>query len=736
MKRSDIILQEKHNWGFHVCFKLLNNICLNLRKKSMNKVFVIISALILFSCTHSSNRSDDAVKSVKVTNPEIEKSFISFRIGVSQWKSEKRCNELFDLFDKYKGVTSEITFFHSVTHSPIPIADFKQRTEILKKRMAQARKRGYRTGINILTTIGHHNENLDNALKGNYTNMTNVDGEICQGSFCPNDENLREYIRNIYQLTANAEPDYIWIDDDVRFGHMPIGLGCFCANCLKIFEKETGTGYTRESLKKALNEGTVDDKLKLRKAWVQHNRNTIARLFTLIEKTVHEVNPDLQLGFMTGDRFFEGYDFDNWAKILAGPNHVPVMWRPGGGYYNDVNTNELAGKSHEIGRQVSVLPENIISIESEIECFPYQRLKKAANIVVLEACSHIAAGCTGAAFNVLSFYDEPLDEYESLVARLQQARPFLNLMTRSLGRSAITGVQTLWNKNSFITGKLKEGNWLSSGNPVLNHDIYNIGLPACYSNTAAQVTILGKDNIFALSKEEIKSLLSGGVYLDAETLQQLNDMGFGELTGFEVVNSEDKDRIEKLTNHPLNGEFAGRERDNRQSFWKSSAYTLRITNENAKALSGLIDYTGKEVSACTMGIFENKNGGRICVSGYYPWTFMENLSKSSQMKTVFRWLSKDKLSGYIASFHKINLWIREPQNGKIAMAFTNSSFDPAINVVLMLRTEYKSIKLFDMECRETVIQSSGTDGPYRKFVIPSVEPWQIRLIICEQEKPD
>jgi len=203
------------------------------------------------------------------------------------------------------------------------------------------------------------------------------------------------------------------------------------------------------------------------------------------------------------------------------------------------------------------------------------------------------------------------------------------------------------------------------------------------------------------------------------------------LTGFEVVKSENKDRIEKFTNHSLNKDFAGRERDNRQSFWNSPAYTLRSTNENAQALTSLIDYTGKEVSPCTMGIFENKSGGRICVSGYYPWSFVENLSKSSQMKSVFRWLSKDSLSGYIASFHRINLWIREPENGKIALAFTNSSFDPAQNVILMLRAENKAIKLYDMECRETVIRSSGADGPYQKFIIPYVDPWQIRLVICE-----
>lgn len=693
----------------------------------MNKIWIISIVFFLLGCTQTTTDHNTGIPA----KTDIGKAFIAFRIGVPLWYSETRCNELFGLFDKYKGVTDEITFFTSGTHAPLPLAVFKERTEILKRRMEQARKRGYKTGINILTSIGHHEENLDNSLKGDYTYMTNINGEVCRGSFCPSDEHVREYIRTIYQLTTLANPDYIWVDDDVRFAHRPIGNGCFCDHCLKIFEEETGIKYTRGSLRKMLNEGTKEEKLNIRKTWLQHNRNTISRLFELIEKTVHEIDPSMPLGFMTGDRFFEGYDFDHWAQILEGPNNATVMWRPGGGYYSDENNSALVGKSHDIGRQVSVLPEKVVTIESEIECFPYQRLKKAANIVELEACSHIAAGCTGAAFNVLTMYDEPLNEYEPLVVQLQESRPFFDLLAKTLGRTPIKGVQTFWNKDSYITEKLDHGNWTSSGNPVVRHEFYDIGLPICYSNEKATVTILGKDNIYALPKEKIKELLSGGIYMDAETLQQLNDMGFGELTGFEVSGATDNDRIEKFTDNPINGQFAGRERDNRQSFWKCTAYSLKRTSEQARVLSGLIDYTGKEVAPCTMGIFENKLGGRICVAGYYPWTFMENLSKSSQMKQVFRWLSKDMLPGYIASFHKINLWIRESQADAVSLAFTNESFDPAKNIILMLKTNKKEIRVYDMECRETVIPSCGSEGPYQKFVIPEVGQWQMRLIVCE-----
>jgi hypothetical protein len=697
----------------------------------MKKSGLILSLLIIFTCCHQIRKPDVRKTSSISEDSSVSGAHISFRIGVPQWLSETRFNELLDLFERNSGVTDEITFFTSATHAPLPPAVFSERASILKSRMEQARKHGFKTGINILTTIGHHNENLDNSLSGDYTFMTNIDGQVCHGSYCPNDEKMRGYIRNIYELAARANPDYIWIDDDVRFGHMPIGYSCFCDNCLQIFSEEYGVLYSRESLKKAMNTGNTADKLKIRKAWLQHNRNTISKLFMLIEGTVHSSDRSIRLGFMTGDRFFEGYDFDKWAQLLSGPDSIEVMWRPGGGYYNDINTNELSGKSHDIGRQVSLLPANVKSIESEIECFPYQRLKKASEIVVLEACSHIASGCTGAAFNVLSMYDEPLDEYEPLVERLKEARPFFDLLVRTLGRSPLKGVNTYWNKNSFISGNIEEGEWLSQGNPVVAHEIYNIGLPACYSNSSAIVTILGKDNLFAMSEDEIRKMLSGGVYMDADALNQLNRMGFSDLTGFEVVKSENVDRIEKFTSHPLNGTFAGRDRDNRQSFWNSPAFTLKKSDEAAQPLSSLIDYSGKEVSPCTSGVFENKAGGRICVAGYYPWTFLENLSKSSQMKSVFRWLSKDSLPGYIQSFHRINLWIRESGSGQLAMTLTNSSFDPAKNLVLMLRTEKAKIRIYDMQCRETLIRSSGNDGSYQKFVIPEIGQWKMMLAVTE-----
>ena len=130
-----------------------------------------------------------------------------------------------------------------------------------------------------------------------------------------------------------------------------------------------------------------------------------------------------------------------------------------------------------------------------------------------------------------------------------------------------------------------------------------------------------------------------------------------------------------------------------------------------------------------MGVFENELGGRICVAGYFPWGYHGTTAKSLQIKSVMRWLSKDTLPSYVASFHRINLWQRRCSNNQVALAMLNGSFDVAQEVTLMLKTTHHQLRVIDIELREETVAASGTDGEYQRFVIPQIGPWDIRLII-------
>ena len=213
------------------------------------KYFIAIFLLVAGSVVGTADAWSQA--NMATGTAKKSKADISFRISTALSLSQSRFSELLDFFDKHRGVTDEITFFTSITHPPPKLEDLKQRVGIFRSRMEQARKRGYKPGINVLNTVGHHDENMENALDGSYTRMTDINGQVCKGAFCPNDENFREqYVAEVYKATALANPDYIWIDDDVRMqGHGPVRHACFCDICIKKFNNETGSAYTRESLK-------------------------------------------------------------------------------------------------------------------------------------------------------------------------------------------------------------------------------------------------------------------------------------------------------------------------------------------------------------------------------------------------------------------------------------------------------------------------------------------------------
>lgn len=653
-----------------------------------------------------------------------------FRVGIAQWISEERFAGLLEVLDRFPGAAGELTFFTSETHPPIPLKVMAERTALLERRLDQARQRGWNAGINLLSTIGHHEENLPGSLTGEYTWMTDPDGRISRGVLCPNHERSRDYIRRVWELVTRARPDYLWIDDDVRLlGHLPIRVGCFCPTCLNLFNAAAGVTWTRESLRTAVNHGPAEERLALRRAWLTHNRSTLARLFALIEETVHGLKPGLPLGFMTGERYYEGYDFDGWAEVLAGPGRAPVRWRPGGGTYTDERLDSIVGKAHEIGRQVAFLPPAVTVVQSEIESFPYQRLKKSAHATALEAAAYIAAGCTGAAYNVLSMYAEPLAEYEPLLARLAAARPFLDLLAGHCGRLPPIGIHSGWHKDSQAVVHLDDGDWLAPGQAVpgasQTSELHEIGLPPAYALAGARVVALTGAAIRAFDAASLRRVLSGGVYLDATAAGELQALGYGELVGFSVGDGFPRDALEQLLPHPLNGPYAGRERDCRQSFWPHVAHGL-IPAPGAEPLARMVDYGRQLLAGCTLGVFENNLGGRVCVAGYAPWTFLQNLSASARLKAIGRWLSRDTLPAYVASYHRAVIWVRESDGPVIALL--NASLDPARELILAARTDRGQLSCVDQTCRETPVPGLGEDGPYRLFRLPEVGPWEMVLL--------
>ncbi|MBI2924483.1 MAG: hypothetical protein HYY24_02130 [Verrucomicrobia bacterium] len=664
-------------------------------------------------------------------------ALVAFRISASQWLTDGRFHELLKFFRKFPGVADELAFFTSNTHPPLPLDEMRRRAERLATLMPQVRREGMAAGVNILATMGHHEENLAGSLEEPWQRVVDPAGRESRGCYCPAGAEWLDYVVQVYAACAEAAPDFIWIDDDVRLaGHSPIGYTCFCETCVSRFAATVGREFTRATLVSAFSSGSLDERLAWRRRWLEHNRATINDLFRVIEQTVHKVKPDLSLGFMTGDRFYEGYDFANWDKTLAGPRHVSVRWRPGGGFYSDETLSGLVGKAHDIGRQVSQLPADVRVIQSEIENFPYDLLRKSATTTVIEAAAHIAAGATGAAFNVLSQRPDPLDEYEVMLRRIARGRSFFRAMRAALDRAPVIGIWPAWNRDIFsansVDGAWPEGPSDAVGAFRTGYVLGEIGIPVCYGPDGALATALSGAAVHAFSRDELRRMFAGGVLLDVTAWRALDRLGLAAWTGVRPGAQQSRDAIEVLAEHPLNGRFASWSRDCRQSFWREEAWSLEPTAANVATLARLTDYLHRDLGVA-MTAFESDLGGRVVVMGYFPWSQMHHLAKSSQMKAVAQWLSRDRLPVIVESFARVHLWVRQPAPGQLACVLLNGSLDPQPHLTLRLAEPFKRITWhpFDGEpARLKLAVAQGTGHPL--VTTPALKPWNVYLLTARR----
>jgi hypothetical protein len=141
--------------------------------------------------------------------------------------------------------------------------------------------------------------------------------------------------------------------------------------------------------------------------------------------------------------------------------------------------------------------------------------------------------------------------------------------------------------------------------------------------------------------------------MDASALKVLNERGFGHLTGFKVEKEVNKDATEKYLSHPLNLGFENCKRNSRQAFNPGDSFSLVKTHKDAQPLASLVDYHDNTLADCCLGIFENSLGGRICVSGYYPFTWVSDFNKTTLLKRITTYLSKSTIPSFVESYCRI-----------------------------------------------------------------------------------
>ncbi len=106
---------------------------------------------------------------------------------------------------------------------------------------------------------------------------------------------------------------------------------------------------------------------------------------------------------------------------------------------------------------------------------------------------------------------------------------------------------------------------------------------------------------------------------------------------------------------------------------------------------------------------------------------MQNLYKSTQMKELCCWLSRNTLPAYVRSFHKIALWCRRQANGQLVIPLVNASLDPVTGVEICVRKSGR-YQLEHLDGREEQLKASQRKGDYTVLAMPPLKPWEFALL--------
>ncbi len=661
----------------------------------------------------------------------ITRAKMAFRVSIFNWDNPDRLEELLAYLGDHPGTVDEVALFTQISGSALPLATIREHARRLGAVLPKFKSLGLTVGINHLATVGHYDENLPHSLDEPWQRLVDISGVVSRGCYCASDPDVQEYIRQVYIALAETQPDFIWFDDDLRLephGKL-VQYPCFCDGCLAVFSAETGKTWTRSTLRQAFRSGKLENRLNLRRQWLEHNRQYAARVLAIMRGAVDEVDPEMTLGFMSVEGSYSAYGMAEWTEALAGASDLPVKCRPGGGYYDDRLPAESLAKAHWTGRQVAFLPQKVTDIQYEHENFPYQPLKKSRAIFRDEIAMALAVGCTGSAFNIMGLTPDPLGEFWPYLDDVRTSRIFYDRAARAFGRSPNLGFWPGFSRDHSAALNLTQ-DWFAS--PLWGVDfsqfceLGEIGLPMAYSPEGASLSVLSRTSVIDLGREQVLKLLAGGVMLDGPALGVLEGMGLADLAGFRVHTTIGSDIFEAFTDDPLNGGYAGWMRDCHPTFFPDAAYVLEPV-EGARILAEIADFNMARFGPCA-GVFENRLGGRVAVLGYYPWILLQSLAKSTQVKNLFRWLSSERLPGYVHSYTKAGLWCRSDAQGNLAMLLVNASIDPAPEVLLNACTGGKNLSVVRMDGSETVLLPHTQDGPYSHYTLPPLQPWEAVLL--------
>ncbi len=617
----------------------------------------------------------------------------ALRVGYNQYYNDDVFEKHLSYIKENIAVIDEIAMFAEFSHYGYWSLEFsKENAAIIKERIQQYKEAGIKSvGINLLCTIGHCDEGWSVFPKAPFPYQVSKDGTVSKALLCPNNKAFLEHTAKRYSIYSDVGADFIWMDDDIRITED----FCFCDDCIKEFNDENHTGFTREELAQKLSSDT-----DVRKAWERRKNRVIATVLQTIKEAVNITNPHIEIGYMS--------IYCNSNRELIEKSGAKRL-RPGGGYYNDDHPYDLFEKIFSVEYQIYNCPPHISDIQYEYEAFNYQTLERSVQLSKVETGLAIMSGCTGVLYNDNIFYDS-----EKTAFLLKNFAEKWNTLSRVNETCRPAGVFCV--------------------HPHISRFFNEISIPITrFIENSVAAVLMGED-LRNMSDEELEQVLSKNLLTDGEGVDLLNQRGFGDMCGGKIIAIYDNGMAERFSTHSLNGEYQNHYRDTFMNFEyiynnNFKAYEFE-PYEKSEVLSNL-ETTTHIPGECSMYRYESPMGTRFAVDGYLIPTSIKSAPKREQLCNLLDWLSNEKLNVRIKKPIKIMPAVTSNPQGVVNIMLTNASFDASGEFECVVRSNSEFFIIADNGQLLPVCHKNN--GEETVIKIENIPPWDYILLTNKKQ---
>ncbi len=532
------------------------------------------------------------------------------RYYLPYWCAEQRVGEMID-FCKATG-TEHVMLMCAHQHmgwNMIPTDIARKETETLKYASEELGKHGIKLGLFMGVTFGmdmcrwDHRERFPDIKYW----KTDVDGQFTYTSPCPADPALKKHVLEIYKIYAECNPEYFYIDDDLRYEATKTHWGCFCPLHLSLFSEVTGRQWNPEQLK-----GALYNDPDTRKQWIEMLGESLVGWADDLARAVHEVNPDIAMGMMVPCVHplpVVGHTLTNVLEKLE--DGVRPIIRPCIGPYSDDNHRQIPAGTIYMEMTNYYLSGLDFEYTPEIETAPFTRMSKSMTVVRFDILQSLLKGMPNMAISLAGYVGDHVDIEPAYRENLPKEKPFFDTVYKIRPKNGTKqGIQMIFDFNSAKESKLKVNAASDLVWPAFVLARIFGGLGLCYTLDESPVKLLAGDSVRAISKDRIEKILSQGVILDAVAAETLADIGYSNDIGVTIGETPQSWMAEECKDAEFNGPYTDTYITLKNNVDGISNLLPRC--KDVKVISTIVDAERQDVCNGVV-LYENSRGGKVAV---------------------------------------------------------------------------------------------------------------------------